>query len=202
MAQLSTTITGRVSVESRHLGRVWVAEYRLAGGGRTRKVLGSAWAKDSGRKTARGAVIWRTPAGPKPDGHLTPREAQAELEVLLAEQRAVVAGLPDVPVKVTAGSKTFADAVEAWLAYVADEKQLAPSTLRSYRGIARTHLLPEFKAGTRLRRVTAERIVAWTPSALSVRPLGLTGRWDPARWRRRPPGSCSRGLSGVGRGSR
>jgi hypothetical protein len=45
------------------------------------------------------------------------------------------------------------------------------------------------------------RSLAWTPCLLTLRPLGLLGRGDLSRWRRRPRGSCSRALSGVGGGS-
>src|SRR5262249_44088806 len=59
---------GHVRVEERAGGRrVWVAEYQLAGGGRTRKTLGPAWVRASSKKTARGAVVWRAAHGSKPD---------------------------------------------------------------------------------------------------------------------------------------
>jgi hypothetical protein len=44
--------------------------------GRHQKRLGPAHVRDSGRRTARGAVVWWTANGPKPDAdHLTPAEA-------------------------------------------------------------------------------------------------------------------------------
>lgn len=152
----SHAITGTLVIEPRREGRVWVARYRLATGQVTRKVLGPAWAKDSGRKTPRGAVIWRAPAGTKPDGHLAPRDAQAALEELLAGERAQSHASSARPRR--GAAKTFGDAVAAWLAYITEEKQLAPSTLRRYRGIADVHLLAEFGAGLPLRRLTSERI--------------------------------------------
>lgn len=42
-------------------------------------MLGTAWVKDSGRRTPRGAVIWRAGDGSKPAGHLTPADAEAAL---------------------------------------------------------------------------------------------------------------------------
>jgi hypothetical protein len=145
---------GYLTVEDRKAGRVWIAKYRRADGRFTRKVLGPAWARDSGRRTARGATIWRAADGSCPDGHLTPNAAQAALDDLLAAERGKPAQRP-APAD---GIKTFGDATQAWLEYVSHEKQLAPSTLRRYRSIVDVHLLPEFGASTPLRRLTAERI--------------------------------------------
>jgi hypothetical protein len=51
-------VTGHLSVEGRaQAGRVWVAAYSRRDGSRTRKTLGPARVKDSGRTTARGAKI-------------------------------------------------------------------------------------------------------------------------------------------------
>jgi integrase len=91
--------------------------------------------------------------GTCPEGHLTPKAAQTALDELLASER----GKRGRPATV-ATTKTFGDATTAWLEYVSHEKQLAPSTLRRYRSIVDVHLLPEFGSGTRLRRITAERI--------------------------------------------
>jgi hypothetical protein len=47
---------------------------------RRQKRLGLAHLKDSGRRTPRGAVVWRAADGPKPDAtYLSPAEAQDEL---------------------------------------------------------------------------------------------------------------------------
>src|SRR4051812_40983014 len=125
----SPSLPGHLRVESRRTGRVWVAKIRRAEGGWTRKVLGPAWVRDTGRRTGRGGPIWRAGDGACPDGHLTPRAAEAALEQLLASER-------NKPVAASPGGarKTFADATAAWLEYVSAEKELAPSTLRRYRG--------------------------------------------------------------------
>ena len=50
--------------------------------------LGPAHVRDSGRRTARGAVIWRAGHGPEPSPeYLTPKEAQACLETIVQELR-------------------------------------------------------------------------------------------------------------------
>src|SRR3954454_11531730 len=114
-------IRGHVRVERRASGRIWVAQYGRAAGGRTRKVLGPAWVKDSGRRTARGATIWRSADGSKPDGHLTPKEARAALEELLAAERRQPPGRP-----ARAGTKTYGDALAAYVQYLEVEKGIAP----------------------------------------------------------------------------
>lgn len=54
--------------------------------GKHGKTLGPAHVKDSGRRTRRGAVIWRAAAGPKPTPrHLTPNEAKEALADILRE---------------------------------------------------------------------------------------------------------------------
>jgi hypothetical protein len=154
------SITGNLAVDSRKDGRVWVAKHRPATGRFTRSVVGPAWVRDGGRRTPRGAVIWRAAAGTKPEGYLTPAEAGDALEQPLDAERAVLArgASSGSGVAAPVAGKNFGDVIKAWLEYVTDEKQLAPSTLRRYRGIAEVHLLPEFGAATPLRRITAERI--------------------------------------------
>jgi hypothetical protein len=85
-------ITGHLVVEERKDGpRVWVAKYMRTEGTPTRKVLGPAWAKPARTASDRGAPAskrWRSADGPKPAGHLTPREAQERLDEILSVERA------------------------------------------------------------------------------------------------------------------
>src|SRR3954454_6210825 len=101
------SIVGYLSLEPRTAGKVWVAKLRTAEGPFTRKVLGPAWARDTGRRTQRGGRVWRAADGPCPEGHLTPKAADAALEELLALERARSAG---GAVARSGGKKTFADA--------------------------------------------------------------------------------------------
>jgi integrase len=145
--------TGHVRVEERAKGRrVWVAEYQVGDRARTRKTLGPAWVRPSGRTTARGAVLWRAGHGSKPDAsYLTPTEAEAKLaELLDAERRR-----PRAPR--AARGKTFGDAINRWLDWVEHESGVDPGTLRGYRVIA-GKLKEEFPADTPLRRFTQQRI--------------------------------------------
>ena len=59
--------SGHIRVEERQSARVWVAQYTRLDGSRNRKVLGPAWGMDSGRRTGRGAIVWRAANGSKPD---------------------------------------------------------------------------------------------------------------------------------------
>lgn len=138
-------------MEERKGGRVWVAVGRFGAAGRTRKVLGPAWAKDSGKRTTRGAVVWRAGAGTKPPGHLTPKEAEERLRQWLDElpkQRASAESHQYV--------RTFGDAVDEWLRHREVEKRIKPTTARAYRGELRQYLLPEMGRGKASPPFTAE----------------------------------------------
>lgn len=74
-------VTGNLTIEERaRTGRAWIAAWFSGNDRGHRKLLGSAWVKDSGRRTARGAVVWRAKDGTAPDGALTPKAAQDALD--------------------------------------------------------------------------------------------------------------------------
>ena len=50
--------TGHLQVKGGAHGRTWYALWRDADG-RHQKILGPAWVKDGGKRTPRGAVVWR-----------------------------------------------------------------------------------------------------------------------------------------------
>ena len=88
--------------------------------------LGVAHVRDSGRRTPRGAVIWRAGHGPKPGTeYLTPKEAEARLETILDELRTAV----EVE---RAAERTLQQAVEGWLAERNGERGLKRSTIAGY----------------------------------------------------------------------
>lgn len=65
--------------------RSYFAYWTDATGKHGRK-LGPAHVKDSGRRTPRGAIVWRVGDGPKPTpNHLTPKEAKRALEEILRD---------------------------------------------------------------------------------------------------------------------
>jgi hypothetical protein len=76
--------TGHLQVKGGAARRRYFALWRDADG-RHQVLLGPAHVKDSGRRTPRGAIIWRAGDGPLPSpDHLTPADAAAALRELLA----------------------------------------------------------------------------------------------------------------------
>lgn len=101
--------SGHLQVVERSGGPRWHALWRDADG-RHQKVLGPAWVRDSGKRTNRGAVIWRAAHGPKPDGaYLAPADAEDQLRRILADA-------PRYATKPRPGTGTrFMDVAEDWL---------------------------------------------------------------------------------------
>jgi integrase len=158
----SSRTTGHLQVKGARGQRAWYALWRDATGRHQRR-LGPAWVKDSGRRTARGAIVWRAADGPKPDAsYLTPADAEVRLRDLLA-------GAPRKPPGrgAPAARVTFSEACEEWLRYVTVERRRAPSTLRDYRRVLDGVLVPEFGAATPLDRITSERIDAYRERLLT-----------------------------------
>jgi site-specific recombinase XerD len=54
----------------------------------------------------------------------------------------------------------LSEACDAWLAYVAGEKDRRPSTVKDYRNTVRRYLVPEFGADTLLHTIDTERVDA------------------------------------------
>lgn len=98
-----------------------MAKWRDAAG-QHQRVLGKAW-KGRGRPTP---------------GHLTKQGAQRELDAILADARRgqLVAPLHAV------GGVIFADAAAEWLRYVEHDRKRRPSTVRDYRIVVESVLLP------------------------------------------------------------
>jgi integrase len=162
--------SGHLQVKGDRSTRAWYALWRDADG-RHQKRLGPAHVKDSGRRTPRGAIVWRASDGPKPDAaHLSPAEARDELAKLLA----TAAREATDPRHRRDHARTFGEACDAWLEYVEHERARRPSTVRDYRNAARCYLIPEFGAATLLRTIDTRRIDAYrerllTETALSRR---------------------------------
>ena len=115
---------GHLQVIGGRGNRRWRAFWWDADGKHSR-VLGPAWAQNSGKKTARGAIVWHAADGPKPDpSYLTPKEARAELRRLLEHDVAKRA----TPRAASGQPMTFADAAEAWLRHGERKRNLKRST--------------------------------------------------------------------------
>jgi integrase len=138
---MGTTVgvpTGHVFRVERTRGPAWYAKYRLPDGRQVQKKLGPAW-------TDRGG-----PAA----GYFTKRLAEAWLqETLVQARRGTLPGM------VHTGA-TFADAAAEYLRYVEHDRGRKLSTVRGYRSMISTHLLPAF--GTMpIEDVTTEVIESW-----------------------------------------
>jgi integrase len=155
--------TGHLQVKGGAGHRRYFALWRDADG-RHQVLLGAAHVKDSGRRTPRGAVIWRAGDGPLPSpDHLTPADAAAALRELLAAapKRATPAG------QRASGAVTFGEACAEWLRYVEHERKRKRSTLGDYSSSVRAGLLPGFGADTLLSSIDTAAIDAWRARLLA-----------------------------------
>ena len=146
--------SGHLQVVDRRSGRRWHALWRDADG-RHQKILGPAWVKDSGRRTPRGAVVWRAANGPKPDqSYLTPAEAADRLQtILVAAPRATTMGRPRSRPDVRHRGRRVARARQR-------KRGLKHSTLKDYRYRITSHLLPTF-GELQVQVITRRHIERW-----------------------------------------
>ncbi len=145
--------TGHLQVKGKRGRRSYYALWRDAEGRHQRR-LGRAHVKDSGRKTDRGATIWRSADGPKPDeSYLTPDEATDALQEILAHAPRV-ASAPAPPRSLV----TFEAACREWLRHLEHDKKRKPSTIRDYLNHVRTDLLPDFGSSTPVADITTQDI--------------------------------------------
>ena len=128
-AQSQTRPTGHTQVKSSGRGRAYYAFWHDADGKHGKK-LGPAHVKDSGRRTPRGAVIWRAADGPKPSpAHLVPKEAHALLDDILAAAPRIRAESQERE------SRTLRDAAEGNIAERKRERGLKRGTIIGYEDV-------------------------------------------------------------------
>jgi integrase len=158
------------------------------------RCLGPAHVRDSGRRTSRGAVVWRTGDGPKPSpDYLTPDEAEERLGLILAELGA----------HVEAGSALVATlrmTCEGWMAERAGEKGLKRSTMAGYEDMFE-RLYRDHGADTPIADFADGRLRDYFVDFKSYRVLGDTAAKNfiaqgkdvrqviVERWTAQPPGS-------------
>ncbi len=133
--------SGHVFRLDRVRGPVWYAKYRLPDGRQVQRKIGPAW----------------TERGRPPAGYVTKRLAEAWLRDVLDQARRGT-----LPGMVCTGA-TFADAAAEFLRYAADDRDCKPSTMRDYRSIVATHLVPHF-GEQRIEDITPHMIEAWRTS--------------------------------------
>jgi integrase len=145
--------SGHVFVIERKRGKFWYAKYRLPSGRQVQRKLGPAW----------------TERGRPPAGYFTKRTAEAWLrDTLDAARRGTLPGL------VTTGA-TFADAAAEWLRYVEQDRDCKPSTLRDYRNVVSSALLPTF-SDLALEDITTEMVEQWRAGLGADRDKPLSNR--------------------------
>jgi integrase len=148
----ASRVTGHVQVRGVGGQRKYLALWIGRDGGKRTKTLGPAHVRDSGRRTPRGAVIWRAGHGPCPPGALTPKAAEDALaSILEAARNAPLSVEPPAPT----GDRvpTFGDATDQWLTYLRVEKQRKRSTLQDARNVVRSVLIAHFGRDRPLVRV-------------------------------------------------
>ncbi len=128
---MSTTAspTGHLQIKPDASGvRSYFAYWRDAYGVRGGKRLGPAHVRDSGRRTPRGAVVWRAGHGPRPTPeHLTPKDAEQLLATQLEELRRAAEPKDDAP-----HVATLFEATQGWVAERKRDKDLKRTTLAGY----------------------------------------------------------------------
>ncbi len=156
--------TGHLQVKGARGSRAFYALIR-DGGGRHQRKLGPAWVKDSGRRTARGAVKWVTRDGPKPDGYLTPADAEDMLRTLLAEapRRRVERPKP-------ARAMTLREACEHWLRWVESDREAKPSTVGDYRNMC-DRICRDLGEQTPVASLNAKALQEWVDALPAERRL-------------------------------
>ena len=153
-----TRVTGHLQVRGPVGRRKWLAHVKDRDGRERSRVVGLAHVKDSGKRTPRGATIWRAANGPCPPGHLTPKAAEDRLARLLEEIRAA----PRMPRVVEAQEQrtvpTFGDAIDAWLVYLRVEKRRKASTVQDAKNVANGVLIPHFDRDTPLYSIERREV--------------------------------------------
>ena len=162
---MASKVSGHLQVRGHKGQRRWHALWRDEAG-RHQKVLGFAHVKDSGRRTGRGAVVWRAADGPKPSpDHLTISEAQQALDELLGKARLEPPAPPAARVS-NSSVRTLGDAWREWLRHVEFDKARRTRTVMDYRAQTKRYLLDELGEDLPLSELTTEVIEAWQQDLL------------------------------------
>jgi integrase len=139
--------SGHVFCRDGKRGAVWYAKYRLPDGRQVKRRIGPA----------------HTGRGRAPAGTFSRRGAEAWLnDVLDAAEAGTLPGS-------RRGMPTFAEAAREWLRYVAEDRDVKPSTLRAYRSSVEGHFVPAF-GERRIDEITTADLERWRAT------LGVSAR--------------------------
>lgn len=189
---------GHLQVKTDKNGRTrsfW-AFWRDADGRKVGCRLGPAHVRESGRLTARGAIVWRAGHGPRPTPeHLTPRDAEARLREIIGRLEGEAA---EASARGATGS--LRQATEGWLEERIAERGLKRSTIVGYEDIF-ARLYRDLGEDTPVHELTDERLRAYFAELKCSRHIGReTARkalaegkdvceFESVRWTAQPPGS-------------
>ncbi len=159
--------------------------------------LGPAHVRDSGRRTPRGAILWRAGNGPRPTAeHLTPKDAEGRLAEILG--RLVTEAQAHEDAREQSGS--LRQAAEGWLAERQSERGLKRSTVAGYEDMFE-RIYRELGEDTPVRELADGRLRAYFADFQSFRVLGEKAarkalaegkdvrEVQVERWTAQPPGS-------------
>ena len=138
MSKRSTQVSGHVALVKRKRGPQFYARYRLADGRQAMHLIGPAWTKRSRA----------------PEGFYTRKLAEQALQKILADAR------EGAPADSRQSSTTFEEAATEYLRFVAEERQIDPTTVADYRGVVDGYLREEFE-GRSIESITADDIDAY-----------------------------------------
>jgi integrase len=165
----NTRPTGHLQVRLDRNGRTrsfwafWRDQTGQKGGCR----LGPAHVRDSGRRTPRGAIVWRAGNGSRPTPeHLTPKDADARLAEIIRDI--------ETAVRAEAGREpegTLRDAAEGWVSERSSEKGLKRSTLAGYADMFE-RLYRDLGGETPVRALADGRLRGYFADFKSLRVLG------------------------------
>ncbi|UGS37201.1 tyrosine-type recombinase/integrase [Capillimicrobium parvum] len=157
--------TGHTQVKIDARGRRAFWAYWNDADGKHGRRLGPAHVKDSGRRTARGATVWRSGDGPRPtEEHLTPKDAAALLaEILATAPRTTSGGSP---------TRTLVHVVEGWIAERAGERGLKRSTTLDYVNLFE-RLFRDLGADTRVDRLDPVELKQYLAGCEAQRVVGV-----------------------------
>jgi integrase len=154
-----TRVSGHLQVKGAPGQRKFFAHWTDRDGVKRTRTLGRAHVKDSGRRTPRGAVVWRAADGPCPEGSLTPQTAEDALAAILDDTRHAPPAARVVDPPPGERIPTFGCAAAEWLRYLELEKRRKASTIQDARNTVRRYLLPHFGAETPLYSVERHEVV-------------------------------------------
>ena len=184
--------TGFTTVRPGKKGRRFFYVYWRDADGRHGQCLGPAHVKDSGRRTAHGAVVWRAGDGPAPTRqHVTPKDAAVALRAILEAAPRTADDRPE---------RSLQAAAEGWILERDSQRGLKRSTTmdyedlfeRLYRDLGADTLVSELESG-RLQRyfATFEALRVIGPArAERAREAGeMVREVLVKRWTAQPPGA-------------